>query len=104
MKQINDEVVLKRRFHTSEYLRELGIPKIPPLTSPVDIGCDPMTFESHMDQSSHLVSIMKIGMSGWLVADENATRQKVAAARRYNVPTVTGGSSLEIALSLRKLT
>ncbi len=103
MKQTDDEVVMKRRFHTSEYLRELGIPKIPPLTSPVDVGCDPMTFESHMDQSSHLISIIKIGLAGWLVADENATRQKVAAARRYSVPTVTGGSPLEIAISLRKL-
>ncbi|MDE3056854.1 MAG: phosphosulfolactate synthase [Bacteroidota bacterium] len=103
MKQTDDEVVMKRRFHTGEYLRELGIPKIPPLASPVDTGYDTMTFESHLDQSSHLISIVKIGLGGWLVADENATRQKVAAARRYNIPTVTGGSSLEIAFSLRKL-
>lgn len=103
MKQTDDEVIMKRRFHTSEYLRLLGVPKIPPLTSPVDIGYDPMTFESHLDQSSHLISIVKIGMAGWLVADENAIRQKVSAARRYNVPVVVGGSSLEIALSLKKL-
>src|SRR5262249_30424960 len=34
-----------------------------------------------------------------MVADEFATRQKIASARRYSVPTVTGGGPFEIAVA-----
>lgn len=102
---VNDvgEGMLRRRIHTSEYLGKIGVPKIPPLTSPFDPGYDPVTLESHLQQSSHLMSILKISMACWMIADEGATRQKIAAAKRYNVPTVTGGGPFEIAVAQKQL-
>lgn len=85
------------RLHTSDYLRLIGVPVLPPLTSPFDPGYDPNTLESHLAQSSHLFSILKISMACWMVAKENATREKVAAANRFGVPTVTGGGPFEVA-------
>ena len=37
-------------------------------------------------------------MASWIGADERATRQKFAAARRHKVRTVTGGGPFEIAV------
>ena len=36
-------------------------------------------------------------MRCWLIADESATRAKIAAAKRHNVKLVTGGGPFEIA-------
>jgi phosphosulfolactate synthase len=90
--------------HTHDYLRQIGVPDLPPSTSPFDPGYDPLTLEGHLDQSSHLMSILKISMACWLVADEAVTRRKVAAARRHNVPTVSGGGPFEIAVAQGELT
>jgi len=49
------------------------------------------------------MSILKISMACWMVANENATRRKIALARRYNVPTVTGGGPFEIAVAQGEL-
>src|SRR5262245_59841534 len=38
-----------------------------------------------------------------MVANENATRRKIALARRYGVPTVTGGGPFEIAMAQGEL-
>ncbi len=86
-------------LHTSDYLQLIGVRNLPPLTSPFDPGYDPVTLESHLDQSSHLMAILKVSMACWLVAKENATRHKVAAARRYGVPAVTGGGPFEVAVA-----
>lgn len=86
-------------IHTAEYLRLIGVPEMPPLTSPFDPGYDPVTLESHLEQSSHLMVILKISMACWMVAKENATRRKVAAAIKHHVPTVTGGGPFEIAVA-----
>jgi phosphosulfolactate synthase len=91
------------RVHTWQYLKSIGVPDIPPATSPFDPGYDPYTFEGHLEQSSHLVSIVKISMACWQVANEAVTRRKVAAARRYNVPTVTGGGPFEVAVQQGQL-
>ena len=87
------------RFHTEDYLRLLGVPELPARTSPFDPGYDPVTLEAHLDQSAHLMSILKISMACWLVASERAVRRKVAAARRAGVPTVTGGGPFEVAVA-----
>ena len=87
------------KFHTTDYLNLLGVPVLPPLTSPFDPGYDPETVASHMEQSSHLLSILKISMACWMIAKESATRQKIAAARQYGVPTVTGGGPFEVAVA-----
>ncbi len=98
-----EEVALAGKRHTADYLKKIGVPEIPPLTSPFDPGYDPVTLESHLDQSAHLMSILKISMACWLVAKESATRRKIAAAKRYNVPTVTGGGPFEIAVAQGQL-
>lgn len=97
------ELLLAGRCHTAEYLRLIGVPDLAPALSPFDPGYDPVTLESHLAQSRSLISILKISMACWMVADESATRQKVAAARRYRVPTVTGGGPFEVAVAQQQL-
>src|SRR6185295_11782280 len=87
----------KGRVHTRDYLERIGVPELPACTSPFDPGYDPVTLESHLAQSAHLISILKISMACWMVAAEDATRQKLAAAGRHGVPTVTGGGPFEVA-------
>lgn len=98
-----ENIPLTGKFHTADYLRKIGVPELPPLTSPFDPGYDPATLESHLEQSSHLMSILKISMACWLVAKESATRQKISAARKHHVPTVTGGGPFEIAVQQEEL-
>jgi phosphosulfolactate synthase len=88
---------------TQEYLRLIGVPKLPPLISPFDPGYDPVTVESHLEQSAHLMASLKISMACWMIADEAATRRKIAAARAHNVPTVTGGGPFEVAVAQGQL-
>jgi phosphosulfolactate synthase len=89
--------------HTGDFLRMIGVPDMPPRTSPFDPGYDPATLISHLEQSAHLISSLKISMACWLVANEKATREKVAAARRLKVPVCTGGGPFEIAVAFGKL-
>jgi phosphosulfolactate synthase len=90
-------------IHTADYLTRIGVPQLAPATSPFDPGYDPSTVGSHLQQSSHLISILKISMACWMVANESATRRKIALARRYGVRTVTGGGPFEIAVAQREL-
>jgi phosphosulfolactate synthase len=84
---------------TSNYLALIGVAKLQPLTSPFDPGYDPVTLESHLDQSAHLMSILKISMACWLIANERATRRKISAAKAHGIPTTTGGGPFEIAVA-----
>jgi phosphosulfolactate synthase len=93
----------KSNLHTRDYLRMIGVAELPPLTSPFDPGYDPVTLESHLEQSSHLMAILKVSMACWQVAREDATRRKVAAAGRHRVPTVTGGGPFEVAVAQQRL-
>jgi len=83
----------------SDYLKQIGVADLPARTSPFDPGYDPVTLESHLDQSGRLMSILKISMACWLIAEESATRRKLASARAHRVPTVTGGGPFEIAVA-----
>lgn len=89
--------------HTSDYLTRISVPYIPPSTSPFDPGYDLRTLEGHLEQSSHLMSILKISMACWIIANEEITRRKVAAATRHHVPSVTGGGPFEIAAAQSQL-
>jgi phosphosulfolactate synthase len=89
---------------TEAYLHLIGVPRMPALTSPFDPGYDPATLASHLAQSGHLISIMKISMACWIVARESATRAKLAAAREHGVRTVTGGGPFEVAVAQGRLT
>jgi phosphosulfolactate synthase len=91
------------RLSTREYLQLIGVPELPPLTSPFDPGYDPVTLESHLDQSAHLMASLKISMACWQIADEAATRRKIVAAQAHNVPTVTGGGPFEVAVAQGQL-
>ncbi len=90
-------------LHSSDFLLALGVPDIPARTSPFDPGYDPLTLAGHLDQSAHLMEILKISMACWIVADERATRDKIAAAKKHSVPTVTGGGPFEVAVAQGKL-
>jgi phosphosulfolactate synthase len=90
-------------MHTADYLKRIGVRDLPALTSPFDPGYDPVTLESHLEQSSHLFSILKISMTCWMSAQESATRRKMEAARRCGVPVVTGGGPFEIAVAQGEL-
>ena len=94
---------VQKARHTSEFLRMIGVPEMPPRTSPFDPGYDPATLISHLEQSAHLISSLKISMACWLVAKETATRAKVRAARKLKVSVCTGGGPFEIAVSFGKL-
>ncbi|MCK4507193.1 MAG: phosphosulfolactate synthase [Desulfuromonadales bacterium] len=83
--------------HTWDYLEKLGVAKIPPRTSAFDPGYDPATLISHLRQSSHLISSLKISMACWQVADEKSTRRKIHAANRLGIPVCTGGGPFEVA-------
>ena len=90
--------------HTlADYLRLIGVPDLPPRTSPFDPGYDPVTVESHLEQSGHLITVLKISMACWQIASEAATRRKVQAARRLGVQTCTGGGPFEVAATFGKL-
>jgi phosphosulfolactate synthase len=91
------------KYHTADYLRRIGVPDIPPCLSPFDPGYDPLTLEGHLDQSAHLISILKISMACWMVASEAATRRKIESAKRRRVPTVTGGGPFEVAVAQGEL-
>jgi phosphosulfolactate synthase len=99
MKRSTRTEVFGSGSRTTDYLKRLGVPQIPPATSPFDPGCDPLMVESHLEQSAHLISILKLSMACWIVASEKSTRRKVTAAKRYGIPTVTGGEPFEIAVS-----
>ena len=91
------------RKHTNDYLRAIGVPEIAPATSPFDPGYDPVTLESHLEQSAHLMSVLKISMACWIVADEGASRRKFEAARKAGVKTTTGGGPFEVAVAQKQL-
>lgn len=90
-------------LHTADFLRKIGVRQIVPATSPFDPGYDPVTLESHLQQSHHLMSLLKISMACWMIADEACTRKKVAAAKRYKVKTTTGGGPFEVAFAQGQL-
>jgi phosphosulfolactate synthase len=96
---MNNREQIERRLSIHDYLRRIGVPDLPPLISPFDPGYDPVTLVSHLEQSAHLMAALKISMACWQIASEEATRQKIAAARAHNVPTVTGGGPFEVAVA-----
>jgi phosphosulfolactate synthase len=91
------------RLHVDDYLKLIGVPKTPPLTSQFDPGYDLLTLAGHLEQSHHLMSILKVSMACWMIANEDVTRQKIAVAKKYRVPTTTGGGPFEVAYVQGKL-
>jgi phosphosulfolactate synthase len=94
---------LTGKHHTADFLGLIGVSVLPPSTSPFDPGYDPITLEGHLEQSSHLMSTLKISMACWMIADERVIRSKIARAKAHNVATVTGGGPFEIAVAQGQL-
>lgn len=91
------------RLHINDYLKTIGVPEIPARTSPFDPGYDPATLENHLEQSGHLISVLKISMACWQIANEAATRRKVRSARSFDLPVCTGGGPFEVAASFARV-
>lgn len=103
IKETGEDEMKRHTEKTKIFLELIGVPDFPPRTSPFDPGYDPATLESHLDQSSHLIDVLKISMACWQIANETSTRRKVDAARRLGVPTCTGGGPFEVAVAFNKL-
>lgn len=88
---------------TAAFVRVLGVPDLPPATTPFDPGYDLRTLEGHLEQSHHLMDRLKLSMACWLVADERVTRAKLAAAHRFGVSVLSGGGPFEIAAAQGRL-
>ena len=91
------------RASIAEYLRAIGVLELAPLTSPFDPGYDANTLQGHLQQSSHLMSGLKISMACWMIADEEISRIKVSMARRHGVIPITGGGPFEVAVAQGQL-
>lgn len=89
--------------HVTSLLDLLGVALLPPLTTPFDPGYDPVTVESHLAQSGHLMAALKISMACWMIASQAATRAKVEAATQAGVECVSGGGPFEIAADRGRL-
>jgi phosphosulfolactate synthase len=89
--------------HLNDYLKSIGISPLSAATSPFDPGYDLSTLTSHLEQSHHLISILKVSMACWMIADEDISRKKISAAKKYHVPTTTGGGPFEVAYVQGKL-
>lgn len=92
-----------RSASSAGFLEAIGVRALPPLSSVFDPGYDLAALDGHLEQSHHLISALKISMACWIVANETVTRRKVAAARAYQVPVVTGGGPFEIAVAQGQL-
>jgi phosphosulfolactate synthase len=87
----------------ASYLESIGSRPLPARTSPFDPGYDPVTVASHLQQSRQFISVLKLSMACWLIADEAATRAKLDAARANGVRTTTGGGPFELAVAQGRL-
>ena len=88
---------------TSQYLSLIGVPDLPPKTLAFEPGYDTKTVISHLEQSGHLMSSLKLSMACWQVCSEESTREKLATAARLGVSTCTGGGPFEVACACGQL-
>ncbi len=88
---------------TQKYLESIGIPVLPAKTIAFDPGYDVATVKSHLQQSGHLMSSLKLSMACWQICNEEATREKIACAKQSNVAVCTGGGPFEVACACDKL-
>ena len=88
---------------TWQFMADLGVEELPALTVPFDPGYDPATTEAHLEQSAHLMAMLKLSMACWIVADEKATKRKMAAAAANGVKVVSGGGPFEISAANGRL-
>lgn len=85
------------------YLSSIGVPAPVPRTCPFDPGYDLGTLRGHLEQSAHLMSVLKVSMACWMLADERVSRDKVTLANAHGVPATTGGGPFEVAVAQGRL-
>ncbi len=83
--------------------RESNLLKLPPLTSPNDSNVDPWTLDALLQQSYHLISMLRMSMSSWIISSEVSRNRKIRVTKRYEIPTVAVEMPLEITLSKGRL-
>lgn len=98
-----NELLTPHASNAKDFLGSIGVVDPGPHTSPFDPGYDPVMVESHLEQSAHLMSVIKISMACWQITSEASTRRKLQAARKYGVPTTAGGGPFEVAAHFKKL-
>lgn len=89
--------------HTADFLEMIGVCAPAPSTGVLDPGYDVAMLQSHLEQSSHLMSVLKLSMACWLIANEAVVRRKVALANDHKVISTTGGGPFEIAVAQHQL-
>ncbi len=72
---------------------------LPPLSSPADMNSDPATLDAHLQQSSHLISMLRMSLGPWIVASEVSRERKIGVLKRYSLPTVAVDMPQGIAFS-----
>ncbi|MFN2594021.1 MAG: phosphosulfolactate synthase [Actinomycetota bacterium] len=82
-----------------DYLRDLGVPNLPPSVMPFDPGYDVATVAGHLEQSHQFMDGLKLSMATWMIATPESTSQKIKAVRSFGVVPVAGGGPFEIASS-----
>ncbi|HET7389142.1 MAG TPA: phosphosulfolactate synthase [Nocardioidaceae bacterium] len=80
------------------YLSTIGVPPPVVRTCPFDPGYDLGTLRGHLEQSAHLMAVLKVSMACWMLADEQVSRAKVRLARAHGVPVTCGGGPFEVAV------
>ena len=98
-----DVIERSKSVSTWAYLEEIGVPPLSPALCGFDPGYAPATLDSHLQQSGHLLDSLKLSMACWQVASQAATEKKVESARRYGVPTSSGGGPFEVACTFGRL-
>src|ERR1043166_3968376 len=70
---------LRGSHRTADFLKLIGVPDLLPALSPFDPGYDPVTLETHLDQSPHLMPMLNLSMVCGMTAEEGPPRRKTAA-------------------------
>jgi len=94
------------RNHESEKeesLDQQSFLNLPPLTSPNDIDTDARTLDAILQQSYHLISMLRIAMDSWIVASEASRNMKIGVIKRFEMPTVAIQMPAGIVLSKARL-
>jgi phosphosulfolactate synthase len=85
------------------FLQTIGVAPLPPRLVPFDPGYDEATFTAHVQQSAHLLFLLKLSMATWLIAAEPVLHRKVLSAHLGGLRIVAGGGPFEIAVALDAL-
>jgi phosphosulfolactate synthase len=84
-------------------LDALGVVPVGPRTVPFDPGYDPSTVVGHIEQSGHLMAMLKLSMATWIVSNPASVHRKITAAHTHDVRVVCGGGPFEVACASGEL-